>query len=99
MRSASLRPAIASVAAAAVFSYASAGHALPRMDTHDGMVGATAGLCLLLTTAVVGVALPRQNEAPAPVSAGMPAPHPQPALPPPDARARPSPQLLQRFRN
>jgi hypothetical protein len=70
------------------------------MDAHDGMAGAAAGLCLLLITVVGGVVLPRRALAWVPVGfLERAAPHPEPVLPPPDARGRASPRRLQRFRN
>jgi hypothetical protein len=100
MTTARLRPLLAAAAAAALLSYGLFGHALPRLESHDGMPGAAAGLCLLLVTALGYAALKRPKaERPALVANAHPAYVGAPARPPLDTRARASPSVLQRFRN
>jgi hypothetical protein len=95
-----VRLLLAATAVAAVFSYGLSGHSLPQMSSHDGMAGATAGLCLLLATALAFAATAKPDDPrtallreAAPIVLGRP---PEPPL---DGRARASPSALQRFRN
>ena len=94
------RSLLAMTAVAAVLSYGLAGHSLPQMSSHDGMAGATAGLCLLLTTLLGLAAAPKPEAhhlaAVADAVRGYIDPPPRPPL---DGRARASPSALQRFRN
>jgi hypothetical protein len=95
-----LRSLLAAAVVAAVLAYGAAGHGLPQVSTHEGMVGSTTGLCLLLVTVLGLIAMPRAEGPPRPVRAiGVPAPDATPVLAPLDARARASPSSLQRFRN
>lgn len=100
MKRARVRPLLAATAVAAILAYGFAGHSLPQMSSHDGMAGATAGLCLLLATGFAYAAAPKpQAHEPIPVVDGAPSyvgPQPRPPL---DGRARASPRTLQRFRN
>ena len=94
------RSLLATTAVAAVLAYGLAGHSLPQMSSHDGMVGAAAGLCLLLVTIVRVVAAP--PPAPPPPALTTEAPLlriASPFLRPIDGRARASPAVLQRYRN
>jgi hypothetical protein len=95
-----VRSLLAATAVAAVLSYGLSGHGLPEMSDHDGMAGATAGLCLLLATVLAFAALPTpgahhtpvlREAAPIAVGSARRAPL--------DRRARASPSALQRFRN
>jgi hypothetical protein len=95
-----VRSLLAATAVAAVLSYGLAGHGLPQMSGHDGMAGASAGLCLLLATALgfAAAATPGPLHTPvlreaATIAVGL---APRAPL---DVRARASPSALQRFRN
>lgn len=100
MTTARIRSVLSATAAAAVLSYSLSGHGLPQLDSHDGMAGATAGLCLLLATVLVYVAAPTPAVRTVFVAThGSPARSSAPPLPPLDGRARASPAALQRFRN
>jgi hypothetical protein len=95
-----LRSLLVTVAAATVLAYGAAGHSLPQVTSHDGMAGATVGLCLLLVTVLGLVALPRPDGRPRPIRrVAVAVPEAVLALPPLDGRARASPSSLQRFRN
>lgn len=98
MTTARIRAVLAATAATALVAHGLSGHGLPRMT--DEMAGATAGLCLLLATAVACVAAPRP-EAHEPVAVGDAGLADLAATPGPpvDGRARASPSTLQRFRN
>jgi len=99
MTTARIRPLLAATAAAAVLSYGLSGHGLPQMTSHDGMVGATAGLCLLLATVLVYAAMPEpETHEPSVVMDAAPN-YVDPPQRPLDGRARASPSSLQRFRN
>lgn len=91
---------LAAIAVAGVLSYGLLGHGLSQVSGHDGMIGASAGLCLLLVT-VLGYAATPKPEAPHPaVVENLARPYMgPPPRPPLDARARASPSALQRFRN
>lgn len=100
MSASRVRSFLAATAVAAVLAYGLGGHGLPQLSSHDGMAGATAGLCLLLAAALAFAATPEPDEphAPllreaAPIAVGRPADAPL------DGRARASPTALQRFRN
>jgi hypothetical protein len=100
MSTARIRSGLAATAVVAVLSYGLTGHGLPEMVSHDGIAGATAGLCLLLVT-VLGLAAapkPETNHA-AVVTDAVPWFVDPPPPPPLDGRARASPSALQRFRN
>jgi uncharacterized protein (DUF305 family) len=90
---------LAVISTAGVLAYATAGHGLPDMVSHEGMAGATIGLCLLLAPALIRLPLRRVGTvARALLALPFPAPVPAPVLPPVDGRSRASPGLLQRFR-
>lgn len=98
MRPARIRPLLAITAVAAVGFYGLASHG--PMTSHDGAMGATAGLCLLLATVLLYTATPRPEP---PYSyvvrerlATAVASPPRRSV---DGRARASPSALQRFRN
>jgi hypothetical protein len=94
-----IRSLLAASAVAAVLFYGLSGHGLPHAS-HDGMLGAAAGLCLLLVTALRYAAVPEPERThPTVLTAAVPiaVATPLPALP--DAGARASPSALQRFRN
>ena len=96
----SLRSVVAPAAAAIVLLYGAGGHGLPQLDGYEGMAGPAVGLCLLLATFVVGVAIPRPGAPPGAVPAFWPSTAPSYRAPTPvDGRARASPRRLQRFRN
>jgi hypothetical protein len=100
MTAARIRSGLAAAVIAALMSYGLTGHAVPQINSHDGMAGATVGLCLLLAT-VLGLAAaprPERNRA-ALVTDAAPAFVDQPSPPPLDGRARASPSALQRFRH
>lgn len=100
MTTARIRPLLAATAVAAVLSYSLSGHGLPQMSGHDGMAGATAGLCLLLVTVLGCVAAPKpEADHPSVVTDAAPGYVEPPPRPPLDGRARASPSALQRFRN
>ena len=95
-----VRLVLAATAVGATLSYGLAGHALAQVESHDGMAGAAAGLCLLLATAL-GLALAPKPapESSFPVRAAAPVVVSLEAAAPVDGRARASPSALQRFRN
>jgi hypothetical protein len=95
-----IRLLLAATAVAAVLSHGLSGHALQQMSSHEGMVGATAGLCLLIVTVLVSRAMPEpEAQVPTVVTDAGPSYLDPPQRPPPDGRARASPSSLQRFRN
>ena len=96
----SLRTLLACAAAWAVLAYGATGHGIPKLDAHDGMAGATMGLCLLLVTVVALTRLQRPRPGPrrSPVRTNGAAPEPA-VIRAIDARERASPSVLQRFRN
>jgi hypothetical protein len=99
MLSVRIRSLLAATAVAAVLSYGFFGHG-HSLTSHEGMAGATTGLCLLLVT-VLGFAATARPEAHHPAvvvdeARTYVAPQPRPPL---DGRARASPRALQRFRN
>ena len=90
----------ASVATATILLYALAGHGLHDLTADDGVSSAAAGLCLLLVTVVVYVAVVRPEVFRQAVVAVGPPTHLAPPEPlRADRRARASPVALQRFRN
>ncbi len=99
MATAQIRPLLAATAVGAVLSYGLSGHSLPQMS-HDGMAGATEGLCLLLVTVLGCAVAPRpQTQRPAVASDTVPSYLASSPRPPLDGRTRASPSALQRFRN
>jgi hypothetical protein len=99
MTTAGIRSLLAATAIAAVLSYSLSGHALLQLD-HDGMIGAGAGLCLLLAAALGCLAAPKpEADQPTPVTDAAPTYLGPPPDPPLDGRARASPPALQRFLN
>jgi hypothetical protein len=100
MTTARIRPLLAATATAAILSYSLSGHGLPQMSGHEGMAGATAGLCLLLVTVLGCVAAPKPEAGHASLATEAAPSYVAPPLQPPlDGRARASPSALQRFRN
>jgi hypothetical protein len=100
MTAARMRPLLAATAVAAVLAYGLSGHGLSQMSSHDGMAGASVGLCLLLVTLVGYVAAPRPAaHQPAIVRYASARDVDRPSRPLFDGRARASPSALQRFRN
>jgi hypothetical protein len=96
----SFRSSLAAAAAVAVLAYGGAGHALPDVNSHEGMAGSTLGLCLLLVTALGLTALPRPERPARTIRAlALIMPVAVHAVARLDARARASPSALQRFRN
>jgi hypothetical protein len=95
-----IRAVLACAAMWAILAYGAAGHGVPKVASHDGMAGATVGLCMLLVTvvALTGVQPPH-----APLLRTTTLAHRTIKLlevgPRIDARARASPSVLQRFRN
>jgi hypothetical protein len=95
-----MRLLLAVAAVAAVLSYGLSGHGLPEASSHDGMAGATAGLCLLLVTVLMYAAAPEpEAHRPTVATDAEPSYVDPPQRPPLDGRARASPSALQRFRN
>jgi hypothetical protein len=95
-----IRPLLAVAVVAAVLSYGLSGQGPPQMSSHDGMAGATAGLCLLLVIVLMCAAAPEpEAHHPTVVTDGEPSYVDPPQRPPLDGRARASPSALQRFRN
>jgi hypothetical protein len=94
-----LRSLLAGAAAAAVLAYGGAGHALPDVNSHEGMAGSTLGLCLLLVTVLGLTALPRPERPRTIRALALIMPVAVHRAAPLDARARASPSALQRFRN
>jgi hypothetical protein len=94
------RSLLAVLAAASIIGYGIGGHALPMVESHDGMAGAGAGLCLLLAVGVAcAVALrPQAQSFPVPLAA-LPITVDRVRERVVDQRARASPVVLQRFRN
>ena len=100
MSTARTRPLLAATAVAAVLSYSLSAHGLPQLSAHDGMAGASAGLCLLLATALAYTAIRRpEMQHRAVATDAAPRYVEWPARTALDARARASPSALQRFRN
>ena len=94
------RSLLAATAVAAVLAYGFGGHALPQMNSHDGMAGAAAGLCLLLAAALGAAAIRRpESHLTRAVRVAAPIAVPPPPPTPLEGRARASPAALQRFRN
>lgn len=100
MSRARICPLLAAAAVAAVLYHGWSGHGLPQPSAQDGLAGAAVGLCLLLTTVLAFVGMPkpgaRRPVAATPVATSYVEPPRRPAL---DGRARASPTALQRFRN
>src|SRR6266511_620253 len=95
-----IRPLLAATAVAAVLSYGLSGHGLPQMNSHDGMAGGAAGLCLMLVTVLGYAATPKAGaDYRAVITDAAPSYVEPPQRPPLDGRARASPSALQRFRN
>jgi hypothetical protein len=91
---------LAATAIAAVLAYGLSGHGLSQMSAHDGMAGATAGICLLLATVLGLAAAPKpETSHAAAITNAAPCFVDPPPLWPLDGRARASPSALQRFRN
>jgi hypothetical protein len=100
MPSVRIRSLLAATAVAAVLPYSFLGHGLSPMSSHEGMAGATTGLCLLLVTVLGFAATPKlEAQHAAVVAEAAPAYVGLPPRPPLDGRARASPSALQRFRN
>jgi hypothetical protein len=98
MTAAPIRSLLAGTAVAAVMIHGLSGHGLPQ-SSHDGMVGATAGACLLLATALAYATMPPPgNHTPVLWEAAAIVVSAPPDAPL-DGRARASPSALQRFRN
>jgi hypothetical protein len=99
MTRARIGPLLAATAIAAVLYHGLSGHGLPQVN-HDGMAGATAGLCLLLATALGYAAVPKPEvRPPSLATAATPTYVGPPRCPSVDGKARASPSTLQRFRN
>jgi hypothetical protein len=98
MTTARIRSLLAATAVVAVMIHGLSGHGLPQAS-HDAMAGATAGLCLLLATALAFATMPPHGDH-TPVlreaAAVVVSAPPDASL---DGRARASPSALQRFRN
>ena len=93
-----VRSLLAATAVVTVLFYGFSGHSVPHIS-HDGMAGATVGLCLLLVTALGYAAIRRPERSRAVVvSAGAPYVRRSPLMLL-DGRTRASPSVLSRFRN
>jgi hypothetical protein len=99
MLSVRIRSLLAATAVAAVLSYGFFGHA-HSPSSHNGMAGATVGLCLLLVTVLGFATRPKPAAHHLAVVADAARTYVGLRLRPPlDGRARASPRTLQRFRN
>lgn len=95
-----VRLVLAATTAGATLSYGVAGHTLAHAESHDGMAGAAAGLCLLLATALWFTVGPKPaGERSSPVHSAVPGLVVLQVAFALDGRARASPSTLQRFRN
>ena len=93
-----VRSLLAATAVVTVLFYGLSGHSVSHIS-HDGMAGATLGLCLLLVTALGFAAIPDPERSRAVVvraSAVYVRRPPRTLL---DGRTRASPTVLRRFRN
>jgi hypothetical protein len=91
---------MAATAIAAVLAHGLSGHGLPQMSSHDDLMGAAAGVCLLLASTLVFTAMPTPRAGHAAVlrDAAPTVVSPAPRVPL-EGRSRASPSVLERFRN